>query len=65
MITSSLLVNEDAEPDTYEHATEKKPVCSVTDEIVKIAKSLASSLFEILKWPLMVLVESSMVLRNG
>jgi hypothetical protein len=64
MITSSLLENEEAEPETYEQETVKYPVSSVTPEIVKRAKSVESALFEILKWPLMVLVESSIVRRN-
>jgi hypothetical protein len=49
MITSSLLENEEAEPETYEHATVKYPVSSVIPEIVKRAKSVESALFEILK----------------
>jgi hypothetical protein len=60
----SLLLNAEAEPETYEQETLKKPVSSVIPEIVKIAKSDESLLLEILKCPFMVLVESSMVLKN-
>jgi hypothetical protein len=42
----------------------KYPVFSVTDEIVKIAKSSALILLETLKCPLMVDVLSSIVLKN-
>jgi hypothetical protein len=49
MITFSPLLNDDAEPETNEHETSKKPVSSVTAEIVNTAKSEESALFEILK----------------
>jgi len=64
MITSSALENEEAEPETYAQSTAKYPVSSVMEEIVNNAKSAESALLEILKWPLMVLVESSMVRKN-
>jgi len=65
MMTSSLLLNAVADPDTYAHATRKNPVSSAIDEIVKRAKSVESALLEILKWPLIVEVESSIVRRNA
>jgi hypothetical protein len=52
------------DPETYAQETAKKPVSSSTAEIVKIAKSLLSDLFVILKWPLIGDVESSMVRRK-
>jgi hypothetical protein len=45
----SLLLNDDAEPETYEHETSKNPDSSVTAEIVNTAKSEESPLLEILK----------------
>ena len=63
-MTSSLLLNEVAEPLTYDALTLKYPVSSETLEIVKSAKSDASKRFEILKWPFIVEVESSIVLKN-
>jgi hypothetical protein len=65
IIISSALSNAEAEPDTYEELTTKYPVSSLIEDIVNIAKSLGSNLFDILKWPLIVEVESSMVLKNG
>jgi hypothetical protein len=63
-MTSSSAEKLEARPLTNEQGTLKYPVDSVeTAVIAKNAKSFASSLFEILKWPLMRLVESSMVLR--
>ena len=43
----------------------KIPVSSVVDEIVNKAKSVESALFEILKCPLIVDVESSMVRKKA
>jgi hypothetical protein len=64
MITSSALVKDVAEPETYPQSTVKYPVSSVMEEIVNNAKSVESALLEILKWPFIVLVESSIVLKN-
>jgi len=49
MITSSVLVKDVAEPETYPHETVKYPVSSVMEEIVNSAKSAESALLEILK----------------
>ena len=65
MMTSSLLLNDVAEPETYEQKTSKNPVSSTVLEIVNSAKSVESALFEILKWPLIVDVESSIVRKNA
>jgi hypothetical protein len=48
-MTSSLLEKDAAGPDTYAQSTEKYPVSSVTAEIVNIAKSIESALFEMRK----------------
>jgi hypothetical protein len=48
-MTSSPLLNPDAEPETNETEMSKKPVSSLRDEIVNRAKSEESALFEILK----------------
>jgi hypothetical protein len=48
-MTSSLLLNDVEGPETNEQATVKYPVSSVVLEIVNNAKSVASSLLEILK----------------
>jgi hypothetical protein len=64
MIMSSVSLNELAEPEILEQGTVKYPVFSVIEpSILNRAKSLASSLFDILKKPLIVEVESSIVLR--
>jgi hypothetical protein len=50
IITSSLLEKDVAEPDILEHGTLKYPVASViAPSMVKIAKSSAFNLLEILK----------------
>ena len=61
---SSLLLNEFAEPEILEQGTVKYPVFSVIfPSILNRAKSVASVLFDILKKPLIVDDESSIVLR--
>ena len=61
---SSLLLNEFAEPEILEQGTVKYPVFSVIfPSMLNKAKSLESSLFDILKKPLIDDDESSMVLR--
>jgi hypothetical protein len=64
-MTSSPLLNPEAEPETYDTETSKNPVSSVSEEIVNKAKSEESALFEILKWPLIVDVESSIVRKKA
>ena len=64
-MTSSASEKEEAEPLTDAHETLKYPVASVTELIVKSLKSLASKRLLILKCPLIVEVESSIVLKNG
>ena len=64
MTISSLLLKEFAEPETYEEITSKYPDCSVIEEIVKRAKSFEFKRFEILKCPLIVEVESSIVRKK-
>jgi hypothetical protein len=49
IIISSSFENEDAEPETYDEFTTKYPVSSVIEDIVNIAKSIGSNLFDILK----------------
>jgi hypothetical protein len=49
IITSSSFENEEADPLTYDEFTTKYPVSSVIEDMVNIAKSLASILFDILK----------------
>jgi hypothetical protein len=49
IITSSSLEKELVDPETYEELTIKYPASSVIDDIVNIAKSLASNLLDILK----------------
>ena len=65
MIISSLSLNELALPERYDPFTLKYPLASVIDDILNKAKSSASSLFDILKCPLIVESESSIVLKNG
>jgi hypothetical protein len=65
IITSSSLVNEVVEPETYEQSTLKYPDSSVTAAIVNNAKTVESDFFDNRKCPLIVLVESSMVRKNG
>jgi hypothetical protein len=63
-MTFSLSENDDADPDTYAQVTSKNPVSSRIEEIVNKAKSEEFALFDIRKWPFIVDVESSIVLKN-
>jgi hypothetical protein len=65
IITSAPSLKFVATPDTKPQSTTKKPVSSVTEDIVKIANSRESDFSEILKCPLIPAVESSIVRKKA